>query len=291
MIRCIALLAAIALAAACERPSTQLSADSGDARRIVTLAPHLAELVIVAGAGERLVGVSAYSDYPPAALDIPVVSDAFTVDQELLAGLAPDLLLAWASGTPRHVVDELRAAGYRVETIKTQSLDEIGLAIEQVGSLTGSGDEARRVADEFRRDLAAVRTRYEGAAPLTVFYQVSARPLFTVSARHYIGEIVGLCGGVNVFAGIAELAPAVTVEAVVARDPEAILASSIDGTGAFADWQRWPHLAANRYGNHFLVDADRIARPSLRLIAAAEEVCSALTTARENRARSGEAAD
>ncbi|MGA8203681.1 MAG: cobalamin-binding protein, partial [Woeseiaceae bacterium] len=246
--RALALLAL--LTCACSAPP-EPPAGTTTYSRVVTLAPNLAELAFAAGAGDTLVGVSAYSDYPPAAAGLPEVGDAFAVDRERLATLEPDLLLAWESGTPVHVVDELRRGGYRVETIRTRSLEDVARALRRIGELTGHADTADRAADAYDAELAAIADQYADREPIRVFYQVSARPLYTVNGKHYVSELIRLCGGRNVFADLGELAPAVDVEAVVARDPEAILASSDAGEDAFAQWARWPELAANRYDNHF----------------------------------------
>lgn len=253
------------------------------ASRLVTLAPQLTELVFAAGAGSALVGVSAYSDYPPAARAIPVVSDAFTVDQEQLALLRPDLLLAWQSGTPAHVVEELRQAGYAVEVLRTQSLGDIAPAIRRLGELTGHAEHAAAVAAEFSESLEDLRKRHAGGAPVSVFFQISERPLYTVSNQHYIGEIISLCGGQNIFADLGELAPAVAVEAVVDRNPEVLLAAGDDASSTFAVWQRWPGMAANRYGNLFVVNPDEISRAGTRVIAGARRICEQLDIARKQR--------
>jgi iron complex transport system substrate-binding protein len=234
-----------------------------------------------------LVGVSAYSDYPTVVADIEVVSDAFTVDQERLKLLAPDLVLAWQSGTPAHVVDELQNGGYRVEVIRTRGLDDIAAAIRRIGTLTDRAVRAEEVAVGFEDGLHALRDRYVARDNVTVFYQVSLKPLYTINGAHYIGELIELCGGKNIFSDLSDLAPSVTVEAVVDRNPEVILAANADGDGAFAEWRRWPHLLANRYGNNFSVDSDEIARPSIRLVAAAAEICEHLETARQRRSMDG----
>ena len=120
--------------------STKETADP----RIVSLSPHLAELVFAVGAGDMLVGVSAYTDYPAAAAKLPVVGDAFGLDQERLAVIQPDVLLAWKSGTPAHVVDEIRARGYRVEVITTTSIEDISTALKSIGAMTGHADGCAR---------------------------------------------------------------------------------------------------------------------------------------------------
>ncbi|HNP35888.1 MAG TPA: cobalamin-binding protein [Woeseiaceae bacterium] len=255
------------------------------ATRVVTLAPQLTELVFAAGAGDTLVGVSAYSDFPPAARDLPVVSDAFTVDQEQLALLQPDLVLAWQSGTPINVVEELRARGYRVATLSTGSLAEIGTAIERIGALTGHADTAHNAASEFADALHELAARHAKDERISIFFQISERPLYTINGAHYISEILELCGGRNVFSDLDELAPAVSVEAVIRRDPEVFLASSPASPAPFRDWARWPQLAANRDGNLFVIDPNTISRASPRLLIGARRICETLDIARDNRRR------
>ncbi len=252
--------------------------------RIVTLAPHLAELLFAVGAGHMLVGVSVFTDYPEAAAALPVIGDAFTVDQERLAMLEPDLLLAWKSGTPANVIDRIAARGYRIETIETRGLQEIATALERIGELTGRQQQAATVANAFRAALQLLEEKNRGAAPIRVFYQVSDRPLYTVNGAHYVSELIEICGGNNVFADLNDLAPLVDVEAVLARDPEVLLASDDNRQDAFAVWGRWPEISANRYQNHFFLPANEIGRATPRLIEAGESLCRTLELARENRA-------
>ncbi len=272
----------VTLLVACgEGKSPEPAAQS--AERIVSLAPNLTELVYAIGAGDRVVGVSAWSDYPREVLELPVVGDAFTVDQEQLRLAAPDLLLVWESGTPEHTVDELRSAGYRVVSIRTRSLDDIAGAIVTLGELTGLQERAGTAAAAFRQEIEELRAAHSSSTPIRVFYQVSARPLYTINREHYISELIGLCGGDNIFSDLSELAPTVDVEAVVDRDPEVMLASTDAGDDAFDEWQRWPGMAANRLGNQFLLPADEIGRPTARVIAAGRALCTALEHGRHNR--------
>ena len=277
-----ALMFIVSWLAACG-DATERQSSQEFASRIVTLAPNLTELVFAAGAGASLVGVSAYSDYPAEALELPLVGDAFMIDQEQLALLRPDLLLVWQSGTPTHIVDELRSAGYRVEIIRTRSLNDIAAALVRIGTLTGHAKDAAEVADAYADGLRSLAERNSDKASMRVFYQVSIRPLFTVNGEHYVSELIDICGGRNVFADLSDLAPAVDVEAVIERNPEVMLASTDAGSDAFDVWQRWPHVAANQYGNQFLMPADEIGRATPRLLTAGEAVCDALDTARERK--------
>jgi iron complex transport system substrate-binding protein len=262
-----------------------VQADSGSeaGRRIVSLSPHLAELVFAVGAGDRLIGVSAYTDYPEAASRLPVVGDAFMLDLERLTLLKPDMLLAWQGGTPAHVIDELKSRGYRVETITTRDLDDVPLALRRIGRLTGQIKKANAAADGFEAGLNSLRARASGASPIAVFYQVSKRPLYTINGEHYVSQLIEVCGGTNVFADLGKLAPLIGVEAVIERNPEVMLAADDAGPDAFSEWDRWPGLAANRYGNRFLMPASEIGRATPRLLEAGAAICEALVQGRESR--------
>ena len=224
MIRTIALVCLGALLSACPEPPSA-NVDDGPAERVVTLAPHLAEMMFDIGAGEQLVGVSAWSDYPAEVLDLPRVGDAFAVDQERLALLQPDLLLVWESGMPVHAAGKLRERGYRVESIRTRSP-------------TGNRRSAAQAAQRFVRAFDELATRYSDAESIDVFFQVSARPLYTVNREHFVSEIITVCGGRNVFEDVGEFAPSVSVEAVLERNPEMLLAGANLGVPALD--LRWP---------------------------------------------------
>ena len=251
--------------------------------RIIALSPHLAELVFAVGAGDRLIGVSAYTDFPEAATKLPVVGDAFMLDLERLTVFQPDLLLAWQGGTPAHVIDELNARGYRVEVIRTMGLQDIPAALRRIGALTGHSTKANKEADRFVAGLDSLANLASDAAPIRVFYQVSIRPLYTINGEHYVSQLIEICGGRNIFAGLGKLAPLIGVEAVLERDPEVMLAGEDAGPDAFNEWERWPTMAANRYGNQFMMPAAEISRATPRLLDAGAAICSALEEGRKSR--------
>ena len=282
MIRALALAACCAALAACT-PDAAPTVDQGTAQRVVTFAPHLAEIMFEVGAGDKLVGVSAWSDYPRAVLELPEVGDAFTVDQEQLSLLQPDLVLVWASGMPVHTVDDLRQRGYRVESITTRRLADVAAAMRRVGELTGQAEEGEIAAARFEAVFEKLRQAHVDDEPIRAFFQISARPLYTINREHFISEIIAVCGGQSIFDELDEFAPPVSVEAVLDRDPEVMLAGANLGEGAFDEWQRWPDMTANRLGNQFLLPDETVGRPSPRLTMAARSVCLALDQARNNR--------
>jgi len=274
----VALLALLLIA--CEPASEERSPTPESAPRVVTLAPHLAELVFAVGAGDRLVGVSAYTDYPEAAAALPVVGDAFGIDQERLAALSPDVILAWDSGTPTATVDSLRAQGHRVEVISTRGLDDIESALRAIGRLV-AGSESDRIADDYRATLDEFRKTYADRSRMSVFYQVSERPLYTVNGEHYISELLGICGGDNVFADLRVLAPSVDVEAVVARDPAVLVTSG--NVSRLSAWDRFDDMQAVVNDARVALPSDEAGRPGPRVTVALRAACDALDDIRSRR--------
>ena len=248
-------------------------AESVPVKRVVSLAPHLTELIFDAGAGELLVGVVEHSDYPPEARALPRVGDAFRLDLERLANLDPDLILAWTGGTPDTVITQLRQSGYRVEAIEISDPAGIADALERIGQLAGTADVAGRHAADFRNSFDQLEQEYSGRSPIRVFFQVSERPLFTVSSDQLIGKVIEACGGLNVFADLQQLAAVVSEESVVAADPQVILAPDQAGDDPMARWRRFSRMTAVRDQQMFTVDGDQVARQSLRLIEGARQVC------------------
>lgn len=247
---------------------------------MVTLAPNLTELVFAAGAGERVVGAVQYSDYPEAAQRIPRVGDAFRVDNEKILALRPDLVLVWESGTPRAVIEKLQALGLKVAVVQVSSLPQVGDALRQIGRLAGTEKNAESAARDFEVKLAALKERYAKGSRLRVFIEVDRQPLFTVNGRHIISEIVRLCGGENIFAGIGQLAASVSTEAVVIADPDVILRAVADAPGVEDEWQRWTDIKAVRDARVYRINPDTLVRATPRLLDGAEQVCRALEQAR-----------
>lgn len=256
-----------------------LPASAGAAERIVSLAPHLTELLYAAGAGDRLVAVSEWSDYPEAARRLPRIGDAFRLDYERILSLAPDLVVAWETGTPRPQVDRLRELGLEVVSIGVETLDDIPRAVERLGALAGTAAAASAAAGELRAGIAALAAEYRGRRQVTVFVQLDEQPLYTVTGRHLISRMLELCGGRNVFAELPGVAPAVDLEAVLAKDPQVILVTAARGD-PLAQWSRWERLTAVRAGNVLSVPADAVTRATPRALDGARSVCERLETAR-----------
>jgi iron complex transport system substrate-binding protein len=268
--------------AGCEQAEQQQPpVASQAATRIVSLSPHITELVFAAGAGEQLVGVVEYSDFPLAAAELPRVGDAFRVDYEVISLLQPDLVLAWESGNPVEIVERLRELGYRVVETEPQGLESVAAQLQLIGELAGTSDYADQAAATLRKRIAELGRNSGESEPLSVFWQISADPYFTVTDRHIINEVIELCGGRNVFADVSGVAPTVTLEAVLAERPDVIIASVAPADEAWKEgWQRWSQLPAVQQKHLYGVDPDLISRAGPRIVDGAAQVCAALEAAR-----------
>ncbi|WP_435104053.1 cobalamin-binding protein [Arhodomonas sp. AD133] len=255
------------------------------ATRIVSLAPHTTEILFAAGAGERVVGAVSYSDYPPAAKEIPRVGSYDAVDFERILGLDPDLVVAWASGNDSATIERLRELGLTVYVSEPRALAAIPRTITRLGRLAGTADTAQTAAERFREHRQRLAERYRDQAPVPVFFQIWHGPTMTINGEHLISRVIELCGGRNVFAELPTLVPHVSTEAVIAADPEAILAAGRDAERPewLDDWREWPSITAVRRDNLFHLDPDVIHRAGPRVLAGAEAVCEALATTRRHR--------
>jgi iron complex transport system substrate-binding protein len=255
------------------------------ARRIVSLAPHLTEVLFAAGVGERVVGVVAYSDYPPAARALPQVGGYSNVDMEAIAALHPDLVVAWKSGNRDANLDRLAALGIPVFVSEPRRLDDVARSLEIFGRLGGNERGGQVAADAFRARKAALAARYRARPAVRTFYQIWDKPLMTINGEHLISDVMRLCGGENVFAALPQLAPTVGVEAVLAANPEVVVASGMgEARPEWLDqWRRWPGLAAAASGNLYFVPPELIQRHTPRILDGAAQVCDFLDQARARR--------
>ena len=292
MRRFILLLCTALFAAQAKAAPIVLTDDSGrsvrlpaPAQRIVSLAPHITETLYAAGAGAAVVGAVDYSDYPPAARQLPRVGGYSRLDLEAILRLKPDLVIAWESGNPPAQIDKLRALGLPVFLSQPDSMDDIALQIENFGRLAGREAAAVAAAAAFRTRLAHLRATYAGKPRVRVFYQIWKAPLMTVGGPQIISRAIELCGGENIFGHLPERAPTVSLEAVLAANPEAIVATGMGEARPewLDDWKRWPRLLAVQRGNLFHMNPDILQRHTPRLLDGTEQLCQALETARKRR--------
>ena len=292
------LLATALLASPCVHAAITVTDDAGQtvtlaqpARRIVSLAPHVTELIYAAGGGDRIVGTVSYSDYPPQARDIPRVGDNKALDLERIAALKPDLIVVWRHGNAQKQTDRLRALGMPLFYSEPRRLESIPENLERLGTLMGTEAVATQAAADFRQQVSALRKTYSDRPPVTVFYQVWQQPLMTLNGQHLVSDLLTLCGGRNLFAKEAPLVPTVSVEAVVAGNPEVMLTAGMGATrpdkplADFSMWEKWKQVTAVARNNLFIVDGDLVNRAGPRVVKGAAEICKDLEVARGRRGK------
>lgn len=252
------------------------------ARRIVSLAPHVTELLFDIGAGGAIVAATEYSDYPDAAKRLPSVGGLGGIDLERIVALKPDLVIAWQSGTAQAQLDALVRLGIPVFRSEPHTLGDVATTLERLGTLTGHAREASTKADDFRSKVGALRATYASRAPVRVFYQVWNNPLMTIGGPHLITSVIELCGGRNVFASVGMLAPTIDAEAVIAADPQLIVTASENGDrrNDVARWSRWTSVSAVRHHRYLFLDPAVITRHTPRILIGAETLCRAIDASR-----------
>lgn len=278
----------------CLAPSLQavplaFTDDSGSAltfvalpQRIISLAPNLTELAYAAGLGDKLVAVTAYSDYPPEAKRLPLVGDAFRLDWERLLALKPDLVLGWQSGLSARDRAMFGKLGLRLLVLEPRHLDDIPKALRLLGQVGGSGDTAEAAAREFERQRDGLRLQYAARGLVRTYFQIAEAPLLTVNGQHIISDVLRLCGAENVFGTAPLLTPTISAEALLAAKPElllALVASPRQAQEVRRSWQRLP-LPAAQQQHYGLVDSDLMSRAGPRILQGAQVVCQQIASVR-----------
>ena len=254
------------------------------AQRIISLAPHVTENLFSAGVGDKVVAVVDYSNFPAQARSLPTVGGYTSFSIEAIAALNPDLVVAWASshGGVSAATEQIKALGIPVYIDEPRRLEDVAETIIDLGILGGNEPEARRVASAFMERLTSMRGQYRQAQKLSVLYQVWNEPLQTLNGEHIISDVIRLCGGENAFDDAVSLAPKISIEAVLLRDPEVIVASGMGESRPewLDDWRRWQGLQAVQKGHLYHVHPDIMQRHTVRLLDGAAEMCERLDRAR-----------
>jgi len=262
-----------------------LFASGCQAQRMVTLAPALTELVFAAGAGSKLVAVSAWSNYPAEVTRLPIVADHAAVNREALLALKPDVVLAWKTGTPERMMESVRSLGIPVRLIDGQRIDDVPRLLREIGQIANTTAPAEQAAKTYESRLANIRKQHASLRAVPSLIEVWHAPFMSVSGAHYMSDALVACGGRNVLADQPGVTPEVSLERIVEIDPEAIIgAGSADGAAKFREnWKRFSSLKAVRNDALIWLDPDTFQRQTPRLLDGVEQLCAALARVRSTR--------
>ena len=282
MIRLIAVWLGLLLAMHAQAGPIHLLDDAGQElefarppQRIISLTPHLTELLFAVGAGAQVVGVDSASDYPKAAQTLPRVGDFSRINFERILALKPDLVIVWLGGNRAADIHGLRTMGLPVLHTQATRLDDVARLLRLIGQASGHAGEGDAAARDFSARLTALKVPSSAQPPVSVFYQVWDRPLMTVGGSHWISDALAWCGARNVFDDLRGLSPVVSREAVLLREP-ALIVSGSDAPDVYRQWQQFASLPAVKNRAFIRVDADLLHRPTPRLIEGVAELCAAV---------------
>lgn len=250
------------------------------AQRIVSLAPHITDMLLSLGARAQIVGVvddhERPGSYARSLSGLPLVADVNAVSEERLLAVRPDLVLVWRSGMAAARAQRLEAQGYTVVYVEPATLDGIAGNMELLGQLSGHAAVGQKAAQELRSRLTALHQHYGAGKRLKAFYEVWLQPLYTLQGRHLVSQGLGICGADNIMPAGPVAAPLVNTEFVLQQNPDVILFGQGNQAASRAFWMRFPGLAAVR-GDHLLaVDTHELTRPGPGLIGALGPLCEAL---------------
>ncbi|HVP34767.1 MAG TPA: cobalamin-binding protein [Steroidobacteraceae bacterium] len=252
--------------------------------RIASLSPGATEMLFAAGAGSEVVATVEYSDVPAEARRVPRLGDAVAIDLERLVRIRPDVVVAWPSGGNPAQREKIARLGIPVYEQEARRLADLAGSVRRLGALAGTAAQAEVAARGIEARLAALARTYgggtQGAHP-RVLLEVWNRPLYTVGGRHLMTDALELCGARNVFADLPEPAPVVDIEAVIARDPDVIVAAGPPGESAawLTDWKRFGTLQAVRNGRLIAFEDQALSRLGPSVLDATEALCRAIAGA------------
>ncbi|WP_151634335.1 cobalamin-binding protein [Noviherbaspirillum aerium] len=250
------------------------------ARRIVSLAPHTTEMLFAAGAGPYVVGVTEFSDHPAQAKAIPSVGSGVSLDLERILQRKPDLIVGWNNGHAAAQLAKLRSLGIPVFRSEPYEFETIASSLERLALLAATEPTGRKAAAQFRERLEQLKETYRQRRRLNVFYQIWRTPLMTLGGPHLVSAALRVCGAENVFGELRQLAPTVTVEAVLKANPDVIIASGGEQEDVLAGWKRFAGLKAVRDNHLLLIDGELLNRSGPRILDGVDMLCRELDVIR-----------
>jgi iron complex transport system substrate-binding protein len=246
--------------------------------RVVSLAPNLTEIVYAVGAGKLLVGDTSYCDYPPEAKEVAKVGDTMTPNIESIIALRPQLVLVSTASQLEAFTRQMEQHAIPIYVTDPHDLEGVFRTIQTLGEILGEKDRAAQLVNELRGRESAVEAAVKSSKPVKVFYQVSAKPLYTAGRDSYITDVIRRAGGQSVTADVAGAWPKYSDESALASEPEAIIMASFDSMSKdaleVADSLKKSPAAKN--GRVYGINGDYLSRPGPRLVNGLEEIARKL---------------
>jgi iron complex transport system substrate-binding protein len=242
--------------------------------RAVSLAPNLTETAFAIGAGERLVGVTSYCNYPLEAQKIQRVGDTINPNIETIIALKPQIVLVSTASQIETFIKTLDAQNIAVFVTNPNSLDDIYKTVYQLGEIFSREEKAAQIVDDLKRRVADVEAKTASLKDVKVFLQISKEPLFTIGKQSFMTDLINRAGGVSVTETVETAYPKISKETASALNPEAIILSDSEDNKEPNDV--FANSSAMKNAKIFRVNADLISRPAPRVVDALEQIANDL---------------
>ncbi|MGM0397117.1 MAG: ABC transporter substrate-binding protein, partial [Bacillota bacterium] len=246
--------------------------------RIISLAPSNTEILFAIGAGDKVVGVTTYDDYPEEVLDIEKIGDFNGINLERIIELEPDLVINYGDGVTEEN-ERLLEAGIQIAGFEPESIEEINEAILRIGEMTGHKLEALDLVDDMIAKEAELIEKIQGLEKKTVFYEIWHEPLMAAGPGSFIDQLINLAGGENIAADAEGEYPQYDLEQLIERNPQVyITANDLPEKTVESIKERpgFSEIDAIKNGRVYLIDGNTISRPGPRIIEALEMIIEAI---------------
>lgn len=250
---------------------------------IIALSPHIVEMLYDIGAGQQIIGTTAFADYPEQAKNITVVGNYLRLQIEKVIALQPDLIIAWKSGNPSDDLARLQQLGFKVVYSEPKSFEDIAQELEEFGVLTHHQKQANEKARQLLEQLNNIKNQYKNKTKIVGFYELWARPLTTIAQGSWPQQFLNICGVNNPFAQLPMPYPQVNIEQVLQTQIQIIIQPLSDNQTdkeAF-NWQDWSVLPAVKNNKILQPNADAMHRMTMRSLEALKNLCASIDDTRQ----------
>jgi vitamin B12 transport system substrate-binding protein len=256
---------------------------TADKPTVIALSPHIVEMLYDIGAGEQIIGTTSFADYPEQAKSIPIIGSYLRLQIEKVITLQPDYIIAWKSGNPSDDLTRLKQLGFNIVYSQPNSFEDIAKEMREFGQLTGHEAQAETKAKKLLNDLEEITNQYHDKTPITVFYELWARPLTTVAKGSWPQQFLDICQAKNPFKQASAAYPQINIETVLLTPIQLIIQPlSINQTDKEAyDWQNWPIIPAVENKQIIQPNADAIHRMSMRSLKELTKLCADIDKTRQ----------
>jgi len=252
-------------------------------QRIISLAPHIIEILFSLGAGENVVATTEHSDFPEAANQVPRIGNYARLKIEKILAYEPDLVIAWRLRNPLDDLARLKKLGVRIVYSDPKNLEDVADEIRLLGNLTGTSKRAEILANQYLVALKNLRLTFANKSPITVFYELWSNPLTTVSNNAWPQQHLNVCGAINPFVeGISDY-PQIGLEQVVMAKPQLIIQPMSKGepNPNAVNWLQWNEIPASIHKQLIQPNSDKLHRMTPRLLEELEKLCISIDHSRQ----------